>query len=43
MPSWTVGWLGGAGLVVTTMGLVLTHERMPQTQPLPDLFLDNVK
>ncbi len=30
------------GTVVTTTSLALTHERVPDTDPLPDLFLDNV-
>ena len=28
--------------VATTLGLALTHDRVPNTKPLPDLFLDNV-
>ena len=28
--------------VATTTSLALTHERVPDVDPLPDLFLDNV-
>ena len=29
--------------VATTTSLALTHERVPEINPLPDLFLDNVQ
>jgi hypothetical protein len=29
--------------VATTTSLALTHERVPQIAPLPDIFLDNVQ
>ena len=30
------------GWVATTTSLALTHERVPNIDPLPDVFLDNV-
>jgi hypothetical protein len=30
------------GFVATTTSLALTHERVPDIDPLPDAFLDNV-
>ncbi|XP_023332692.1 phosphatidylcholine:ceramide cholinephosphotransferase 1 isoform X2 [Eurytemora carolleeae] len=32
----------GLGFIITTFSLILTHERMPEGDPLPDIFLDNV-
>jgi hypothetical protein len=29
--------------VATTTSLALTHERLPDYKPLPDIFLDNIK
>ncbi len=29
------------GWVVTTVSLALTHERVPDVHPLPDILLDN--
>ena len=29
--------------VATTTSLALTHERVPEVPPLPDVFLDNVQ
>ena len=31
------------GLVATTSSLALTHERVPEADPLPDVILDNVR
>lgn len=31
----------GLGFMVTTFSLALTHERVPDRPPLPDIFLDN--
>jgi len=31
----------GTGFLATTTSLVLTHERVPDVQPLPDIVLDN--
>ena len=31
------------GFLTSTFSLVMTHERVPDTQPLPDLILDNVE
>jgi len=33
----------GAGFLATTISLAFTHERVPETEPLPDLLLDHVK
>merc|ERR550525_973090 len=33
----------GTGFLATTASLAFTHERVPETEPLPDLFLDHVK
>ena len=33
----------GAGFLATTISLAFTHERVPETNPLPDLLLDHVK
>merc|ERR1719184_97796 len=33
----------GAGFLATTVSLAFTHERVPETEPLPDLLLDHVK
>jgi len=33
----------GAGFLATTVSLAFTHERVPETKPLPDLLLDHVK
>ena len=30
----------GTGFLATTFSLAFTHERVPETEPLPDLFLD---
>merc|ERR1712130_515200 len=32
-----------AGFIATTTSLAFTHERVPETEPLPDLLLDHVK
>ena len=32
-----------AAWVATTTSLALTHERVPEDTPLPDVFLDNVQ
>jgi len=32
-----------AGFLSTTISLAFTHERVPETEPLPDLILDHVK
>merc|ERR1719450_159167 len=32
-----------AGFIATTTSLAFTHERLPETEPLPDLLLDHVK
>jgi len=32
----------GTGFLATTISLAFTHERVPETEPLPDLFLDQV-
>ena len=29
--------------VATVTSLAMTHDRVPQTEPLPDTFLDNVQ
>merc|ERR1712088_1161950 len=34
-----MGFLG-TGFLATTASLAFTHERVPETEPLPDLFLD---
>jgi len=31
------------GFIATTTSLAFTHERVPETEPLPDLLLDHVK
>jgi len=31
-----------SGFVTTSLSLALTHERVPETPPLPDIILDNV-
>jgi len=33
----------GTGFLATTTSLALTHERVPDIQPLPDIVLDNIK
>ena len=33
----------GTGFLATTASLAFTHERVPETEPLPDLFLDNIQ
>jgi shingomyelin synthase len=33
----------GTGFLATTVSLALTHERVPEVDPLPDIVLDNVK
>ena len=32
-----------AGFLTTTVSLAFLHDRVPETEPLPDLFLDHVK
>merc|ERR1712130_572315 len=32
-----------AGFLATIISLVFTHERVPETEPLPDLILDHIK
>ena len=35
-------WLW-SGFFATTTSLALTHEKVPDTAPLPDLVLDNIR